>query len=810
MRCFLCSNVFGEANNLVKHLKVIHGLCTGRTLYLQCGQVGCSRFFNSFSGLRKHLNKCHVNSACDVIVETEPPHCQSVLDSTNANPAEETYEVESEPALSSEHLVNSCASVISDLKAAGVAQSVVNSFVTSMEDIVQEIHEHAKESVIQGVFRDQRDTETCKNVEGCFNQLENPFTALNSDYKQSKFITSKWETVEPVELVIGSRFDSRLNKNTGTYDQVVVRDKFMYVPILSTLKSIFKSEHAREMLKSPNISDSKLRDICDGSFFNTHPLFSSERHTIQIQMFYDDFEVANPLGSKKGVHKMGGIYFTLRNFSPKWNSILANIHLCALFHAQDIKRYGFSAILDPIVRDLKQLESNGIDIPFYGGCVRGSVIQVTGDNLGLHSLFGLVESFNARYCCRFCLAEKEDFQTEFSEEAPKIVLRTKEAHSAHCQEMANKPSLPYVFGVKRSCLLNSLTYFHTTENYSVDVMHDLLEGVAQFELKQLFFYLKEHITLAELNSRILSFDYGFTERCNRPVAVNLSAESNDLGLNAIQSWCLLRNVPLIFGDLVASTNQHWALLILLLQIVNLVFSPTLSQGLCVYLKHLIVEHHKLFKEVYPQKRLLPKHHFLIHYPRCIQKIGPVLHSWCMRYEGKHNFFKKQLKSFKNVTKTLAKKHQYYMAHKWRSSTTFIRLDIGPGKSVSLNMINGGSVIAMQMKMSNFDKVIKVTWAKHNGYVYRRHLVVCGEVLCEMPLFYQIESVVIIQNKPVLLTIPLFTVAFQEHFFAYEVTRTKKDFVAFQVDDLPYPRPFDIQMSCGKNDTTMYVVPYCYL
>ena len=78
------------------------------------------------------------------------------------------------------------------------------------------------------------------------------------------------------------------------------------------------------------------------------------------------------------------------------------------------------------------------------------------------------------------------------------------------------------------------------------------------------------------------------------------------------------------------------------------------------------------------------------------------------------------------------------------------------------------------------------------------------------LFYQIESVVIIQNKPVLLTIPLFTVAFQEHFFAYEVTRTKKDFVAFQVDDLPYPRPFDIQMSCGKNDTTMYVVPYCYL
>lgn len=79
----------------------------------------------------------------------------------------------------------------------------------------------------------------------------------------------------------------------------------------------------------------------------------------------------------------------------------------------------------------------------------------------------------------------------------------------------------------------------------------------------------------------------------------------------------------------------------------------LSQGLCVYLKHLIVEHHKLCKVLYPQKQLLPKHNFLIHYPRRIQKIGPVLHSWCLRYEAKHNLLKKnQLKSFKNITKTL--------------------------------------------------------------------------------------------------------------------------------------------------------------
>ncbi|XP_057706931.1 uncharacterized protein LOC130924402 [Corythoichthys intestinalis] len=680
-----------------------------------------------------------------------------------------------------------------------------------MEEIVQDIQQHAKETVIKNVFNDERENETCKKVEACFQDLENPFTVLNSAYKQSKFFSDKWKVVEPVECVIGSRFDMRKNKKTGTYAQTVVQDKFMYVPILSTLESIFKSQHIADMLKPSETSDSRLRDICDGSLLKTHPLFSVEKHTVQIQLFFDEFEVANPLGSKRGIHKLGAIYFTLRNFSPKWNSLLANIHLCALFHAQDIKRYSFSTILAPIVRDIEVLERYGIDIPLYGGPVRGSVVQVTGDNLGLHSMFGLVESFSARYCCRFCLAEKDDFQTEFSEDSPKIVLRTKHSHTAHCQEMALNSSLPYVFGVKSSCLLNSLKYFHTAENFSVDVMHDVLEGVAQYEMKLLFVYFKEHfVTLEELNLRIQSFDYGFMERNNRPVAVNLGGESNDLGLNAIQSWCLLRNVPLMFGDLVSSTDLHWNLLLLLLQIVNIVFSPMFSQGLCVYLKHLIVDHHKLFKVVYAQKKLLPKHHFLVHYPRCIQKIGPVLHSWCMRYEGKHNFFKKQLKSFKNITKTLVKKHQNYMAYIWQSSTIFSRLDIGPEKMVSLAMVKGGSAIAIAMQVPISVQVMKVNWAKQNGFLYRPHLVICGKVQCEMPLFYLIDSVLIVHEKLLLLTLPLFTVCFQEHFHAYEVTRTKQDFVVFHVDSLHYPRPFDIQMSYIVNDTGLFVVPYCFL
>jgi len=36
------------------------------------------------------------------------------------------------------------------------------------------------------------------------------------------------------------------------------------------------------------------------------------------------------------------------------------------------------------------------------------------------------------------------------------------------------------FGVKRICLLNDLQYFNVSDNYAVDIMHDILEGVGHF------------------------------------------------------------------------------------------------------------------------------------------------------------------------------------------------------------------------------------------------------------------------------------------------------------------------------------------
>lgn len=259
---------------------------------------------------------------------------------------------------------------------------------------------------------------------------------------------------------------TRLNKNTGTYDQVPVKDTFVYIPILETIKFICRNSYICELLAKPCESKKdRYEDFCDGSYFKTHPLFSKQLTSLQIQIFYDDFETANPLGSKHGVHKIGALYFVLRNLPPKLNSALMNIHLIALFHAEDVKKYGFDPILQPLIDDIKLLESHGIDLPFSSEKVQGTICQITGDNLGMHAILGFVESFSGRYFCRLCLIEKDDAQNVYSEDDPKIILRGKEL-PMKCSELQSNPQKLHVFGLKKNSTLNSLQYFHVCQNFN--------------------------------------------------------------------------------------------------------------------------------------------------------------------------------------------------------------------------------------------------------------------------------------------------------------------------------------------------------
>ena len=86
-------------------------------------------------------------------------------------------------------------------------------------------------------------------------------------------------------------------------------DKFYYVPILETLKIILCNKGMLHEVLSSRQADSYLNDFCDGTLFKSHPLFSIDQQALQIIAYFDELEVANPLGSYVAKHKLGCIFF---------------------------------------------------------------------------------------------------------------------------------------------------------------------------------------------------------------------------------------------------------------------------------------------------------------------------------------------------------------------------------------------------------------------------------------------------------------------------------------------------------------------
>lgn len=59
-------------------------------------------------------------------------------------------------------------------------------------------------------------------------------------------------------------------------------------------------------------------------------------------------------------------------------------------------------------------------------------------------------------------------------------------------------------------------------------MHDILEGVAQFEMRLIILHvIDQYTTSKEVDMRIKSFNYGYMEQNNKPPTMKLGEGSND-------------------------------------------------------------------------------------------------------------------------------------------------------------------------------------------------------------------------------------------------------------------------------------------
>ena len=84
-------------------------------------------------------------------------------------------------------------------------------------------------------------------------------------------------------------------------------------------------------------------------------------------------------------------------------------------------------------------------------------------------------------------------------------------------------------------------------------------------------------------------------------------------------WLLGCIFPLIVGDCISEGDDHWLLFLRIMEIVDLLFSPRITEDHAAYLSALISDHHHDFCRLYPDHTILPKQHFMIHTSRLAVK-----------------------------------------------------------------------------------------------------------------------------------------------------------------------------------------------
>lgn len=167
----------------------------------------------------------------------------------------------------------------------------------------------------------------------------------------------------------------------------------------------------------------------------------------------------------------------LGNLKPYNRSRIDNISLVALCKNKFVSQYGMNEILKVMTDDFLKLETIGVPINFTDHIeyIKGSIVFVTGDNLGSHQIGGFVENFSlAEFLCRFCLFTKTDLRNG---DLVSKTFRTVENYNADSLNVPTAGTKLNYNGIKINLILNKLNYFHVcSPGLPPCAAHDLFEG----------------------------------------------------------------------------------------------------------------------------------------------------------------------------------------------------------------------------------------------------------------------------------------------------------------------------------------------
>ena len=678
LKCVICNTIVQDTIALISHLR-IH---LRDHVAVSCPFQGCDFQTSNVKTFNSHINVKHNFIFEEVIKENYLLNSGRNLENRQVNtpftvPESFTPNADDNDDTNDENIVEKydqrlykkCALFLLELQT--VSKVPVRTIEKILEGI-KDIH-RLSESLLVDIVKsvtEKHKIDSCVATEISEKLLnEYPFiryisksqecgsTDLSNNIKRKKYFQQSLPYVDFIECDLGY-VDGK--KRT-----------FVYIPILQVLSKLLeKNDILKFILDTEAVPEGVYKSYKDGLYFKSNTFLQNKHCPVLIGLYTDDFELCNPLGTSRKIHKLTAFYWIIVNIPQKCRSKLSMIQTAILCKRSDLNYFGPDIVLERFLRDISILETNGVFVESLQDVLYGTLVYCSADNLGAAYIGGFTECFSqtVKKYCRFCESESSEIARKYIP-AKTFKLRKKCDYHEKVSLVQANSSLASTLGIKReSPLHNYVEHFHILEGLPPDVSHDLLEGIVPFEIAVFLQYFIGHkyFTLEYLNRCIQDFPFKRSEKVNQPKPIpSRLSEKKTVGGNATENRTLLNFLPLMIAERVAEDDPVWRLLLKLRDILLIALAPVVSDSDIDLLETLIEDHLNEFKTIFPNENLKPKHHFIQHYPQQMKAVGPLVLCCTIRFESKHKYFKsimQKTKNFKNVCKSLGESCQLEQAY----------------------------------------------------------------------------------------------------------------------------------------------------
>lgn len=782
--CFLCAAEVIHFKALRVHFQFFH-----KNHYFEqyrCTESGCSRSYHLFNSYRRHYLKIHSteeflrNEEIEGLVDTNIEIPLEGVSSSSVVPPSSTGDdlsvivaPDADISLCNVSLESTLALFIATLYGAAnlprnVVQTMVENFQNISHSVIALMHELLLKTINNGGISSSNHSEALQTIR---TEVNSVFSTFSSEHRRFSFFERNQTYIPPQAIVVGE-------SNTRGGNQVVNRT-VQFIPLREVLRAFFSLESilVDTLQYMANIySDiTNIHNFIQGYYWQSKRTVHAGRNVVPLFLFFDDYETGNALGSHSGIHKLGAVYVSIPCLPPWRCSVLSNIFLTLLFHSSDRVRFGNDIIFQPVIDELNFLRTVGIpfDIPNFNGVIYFELALILGDNLGIHSLTGFVESFSANYSCRVCRVPKEVMKVQCYED--NTILRCSDDYESDLLE-----GIPGNSGVKERCVWLKVGGFDLFKQVGVDIMHDIFEGVGKYVMGLVVMkYINrfKYFSLSLLNDRLRSFKYGPDNR-NKPIELSMSHINQcNIRLSASEMLTFIRYFSVLVGDKVPGGDIYWTLYLKLREVVELAMATIVWDGIDAVMQDCVTQLNELYLLV-SNGSLKPKFHHLTHYHNAMKNFGPLSLISSMRYEAKHKLAKTSARAScnrRNISLSLSMKHQLKLNEIFSKGSLDPILSWGPNK---LKLTQSDlEIIQSCLRLDETKSLFRVPWFTMSSVRYSKgSILVCSSnPNCDRNdvTFFMVSGVYIFNNEVILTGTPLQTIIFDSHYYAYEVEQQVK-------------------------------------